>query len=197
MPILIRSGAIVALWIWWTGGLHLDGAMDAADGLAVQDPARRLAVMADSLAGAYGAMTAVVIILLKTCALAAIAADRSWALLFAAAWSRWGQVIAIAWYPYLKAQGKGSFHRDGLMIPFDLLLGLGFIFAAIGTQLYLHPHDWAQIAIRSALGCLLALATGYYFHSRFGGHTGDTYGAVVEWTEMAIVCVWTIPLVFS
>ena len=31
MPILIRSAILVVLWIWWTGGLHLDGAMDAAD----------------------------------------------------------------------------------------------------------------------------------------------------------------------
>ena len=45
MPILTRSGSIVVLWIWWTGGLHLDGAMDTADGLAVQDAERRLAVL--------------------------------------------------------------------------------------------------------------------------------------------------------
>jgi hypothetical protein len=61
MPILTRSGVIVVVWIWWTGGLHLDGAMDTADGLAVQDPDRRLTVMTDSVTGAFGAMVAVVI----------------------------------------------------------------------------------------------------------------------------------------
>jgi adenosylcobinamide-GDP ribazoletransferase len=112
MPELIRSSLIVALWLWWTGGLHLDGAMDAADGLAVQDPDRRLTVMSDSVTGAFGAMVAVVIMLLKVCALAAITHDRAWAITLAAGWGRWGQVLAIAAYPYLKVQGKGAFHRQ-------------------------------------------------------------------------------------
>ncbi len=194
MPILTRSGIIVVLWIWWTGGLHLDGAMDAADGLAVQDPARRLTVMTDSVTGAFGAMVAVVIILLKTCALTAITRDRAWILPLVAGWSRWGQVLAIALYPYLKAQGKGAFHRQGLRIPQDILLGLAFVLAVTGCQIYLQPANTRSICIRSIACCGITALTGYYFHRRFGGHTGDTYGAVVEWTEAFILCLWTIPV---
>ena len=194
MPILTRSGIIVVLWIWWTGGLHLDGAMDTADGLAVQDPARRLTVMTDSVTGAFGAMVAVVIILLKTCALTAITRDRAWILPLVAGWSRWGQVLAIALYPYLKAQGKGAFHRQGLRIPQDILLGLAFVLAVTGCQIYLQPANWSIICIRSIASCGIAALTGYYFHRRFGGHTGDTYGAVVEWTEAFTLCLWTIPV---
>ena len=194
MPILTRSGIIVVLWIWWTGGLHLDGAMDAADGLAVQDPARRLTVMTDSVTGAFGAMVAVVIILLKTCALTAITRDRAWILPLVAGWSRWGQVLAIALYPYLKAQGKGAFHRQGLRVPQDILLGLAFVLAVTGCQIYLQPANWLAICIRSIACCGITALTGYYFHRRFGGHTGDTYGAVVEWTEAFILCLWTIPV---
>ncbi|PSN14766.1 adenosylcobinamide-GDP ribazoletransferase, partial [filamentous cyanobacterium CCT1] len=51
MPPLIRSALVIGLGVWLTGGLHLDGAMDTADGLAVMEPERRLAVMADSRAG--------------------------------------------------------------------------------------------------------------------------------------------------
>ena len=192
MPILTRSGVIVVLWIWWTGGLHLDGAMDAADGLAVQDPDRRLIVMSDSVTGAFGAMVAVVIILLKTCALSEIATDRSWILLLAAGWSRWGQVIAIAFYPYLKVQGKGAFHRQGMSIPIDILLGLAFILAIVGCQIYLQPSQWLVIGLRSIASCGISILTGYYFHRRLGGHTGDTYGAVVEWTEAFTLCLYTI-----
>jgi len=193
MPILIRSGIVVVLWIWWTGGLHLDGAMDAADGLAVQDPERRLLVMSDSVTGAFGAMVAVVIILLKTCALATITGDRLWLLPLVAGWSRWGQVLAIALYPYLKVQGKGAFHRKGMNLPADILLGLAVVLAVTGCQLYLQPANWLFIGVRSIFSCGIAVLTGYYFHHRFGGHTGDTYGAVVEWTEAFILCLYTIP----
>jgi adenosylcobinamide-GDP ribazoletransferase len=194
MPILIRSSFIVVLWIWWTGGLHLDGAMDSADGLAVQDPDRRLTVMSDSVTGAFGAMVAVVIILLKTCALNEITHDRVWILPLVAGWSRWGQVLSIGLYPYLKIQGKGAFHRKGLNLPSDILLGLCFVLAVTGCQLYLQPANWVAIGIRSISSCGIAVAIGYYFHRRFGGHTGDTYGAVVEWSETFILCLFTIPV---
>jgi adenosylcobinamide-GDP ribazoletransferase len=193
MPILMRSAIEVAIWVWWTGGLHLDGAMDTADGLAVQDPDRRLSVMSDSVTGAFGAMVAVVIILLKTCALSVITTDRTWGLLLVAGWSRWGQVLAIALYPYLKLQGKGAFHRKGLSLPFDICLGLACILALTGCQIYLHPLQWLGIGLKAVASCAIAILTGYYFHRRLGGHTGDTYGAVVEWTEALTLCLYTIP----
>ncbi|NJN21573.1 MAG: hypothetical protein HC812_10830 [Leptolyngbya sp. RL_3_1] len=59
LPIGTRSALIVAAWVGLTGGLHLDGAMDTADGLAVMDPEQRLGVMADSRSGAFGVMAAI------------------------------------------------------------------------------------------------------------------------------------------
>jgi adenosylcobinamide-GDP ribazoletransferase len=194
MPILMRSGLVVVLWIWWTGGLHLDGAMDSADGLAVQDPDRRLTVMSDSVTGAFGAIVAVVIILLKTCALNEITHDRIWILALVAGWSRWGQVLAIALYPYLKIQGKGAFHREGMNLPHDVLLGLCLVLAVTGCQIYLQPTNWLEIGIGSVASCGIAVLIGYYFDRRLGGHTGDTYGAVVEWSEALILCLYTIPI---
>jgi adenosylcobinamide-GDP ribazoletransferase len=194
MPILTRSGVIVVLWIWWTGGLHLDGAMDAADGLAVQDPERRLVVMTDSVTGAFGAMVAVVIILLKTCALAEITVDRIWILPLVAGWSRWGQVLSIALYPYLKLQGKGAFHRQGMKLPQDILLGLGLLLAVTSCQIYLQPQHGLEISLRSIASCGISVLVGYYFDRKLGGHTGDTYGAVVEWTEAFTLCLFTIPI---
>src|SRR5919202_5659092 len=74
VPILTRSALVVVSWIALTGGLHLDGVMDTADGLAVKDRQRRLEVMADSATGAFGAMAAVALLLLKTAALTDIEA---------------------------------------------------------------------------------------------------------------------------
>ena len=55
LPNLTCAALTVAIWAAITGGLHLDGAMDTADGLAVTDPERRLEVMKDSATGAFGA----------------------------------------------------------------------------------------------------------------------------------------------
>lgn len=51
MDNLLQSAVVVSLWLALTGGLHLDGVADTADGLAVTNPSKRLAVMQDSYTG--------------------------------------------------------------------------------------------------------------------------------------------------
>ena len=190
-PILTRSGLIVLGWIGLTGGLHLDGAIDTADGLAVLDPQRRLEVMADSRTGAFGVMAAVALMGLKTIALSDLTTSRWLALLTVAGWGRWGQVAAIAHYPYLKSTGKGAFHKPAICSPQDWLLGLIILLGISCLQLIGDPSHWLM-AIGSALGGIaIASLTAAWFNQKLGGHTGDTYGAVVEWTEALLLCVIT------
>jgi len=191
MPNLTRSALIVGIGIAITGGLHLDGAMDTADGLAVQDPQRRLSVMTDSATGAFGAMVACMIILLKTTALTDIHHHR-WLLLMAACgWGRWGQQVAIFAYPYLKPTGKGAFHKAAITNYQDLLPGLLLLLGLSGLQILLDKDILLAIAMAFA-GSVLAVLTGAWFNYKLGGHTGDTYGAVVEWTEALFLCVMTV-----
>lgn len=191
VPVLTRSALVVVLGIAITGGLHLDGAMDTADGLAVQDPSRRLEVMTDSATGAFGAIAAIALILLKTAALTDIESNRWLALMAAAGWGRWGQVVAIARYPYLKPTGKGAFHKEFIRAPQDVLLGLVLLLLLSGLQLIVSPTRPLLAVIMAVAGCLVALLTGAWFHHQLGGHTGDTYGAVVEWTEALLLCLLT------
>lgn len=192
MPVLTRSALVIATGLGITGGLHLDGAMDTADGLAVQDPQRRLAVMADSRTGAFGAMAAVVILGLKTLALADLETSRGLALMAAAGWGRWGQLMAIALYPYLKPMGKGAFHRATLQLPGDLWPGTLGMVGLLGLWCGGNPAQW-PVGLGVALaGSGLALALGAWIARQLGGHTGDTYGAVVEWTEALLLCLITL-----
>ncbi len=188
VPVLVASVLIVGGGIAITGGLHLDGVMDVADGLAVPDPSRRLAVMSDSHMGAFGGMAAVVLILLKVSALAMITEHRVFILVMVSMWGRWAQQWAIARYPYLKKEGKGAFHKAALptfwhTLPSFLgLLGLSGLIWASG----LVP---AEIVLRTVIGAVaFAGLTNAYFYRQLGGHTGDTYGAVVEWTEALLLC---------
>jgi adenosylcobinamide-GDP ribazoletransferase len=187
-PLLTRSAAVVACWVAVTGGLHLDGAIDTADGLAVADAKRRLAVMADSRVGAFGVVAAALLLLLKTAALSDLSAGRWLALMAAAGWGRWGQVAAIAFYPYLKPTGKGAFHKQALRLPQDLVWGFLLLLFWSGMPVFFNPSHW-QLGLAIALtGAVIALLVGFWFYRRLGGQTGDTYGAVVEWTEALILC---------
>ena len=191
LPSLTRNALIAAAWVAITGGLHLDGAMDTADGLSVTEPKRRLDVMKDSATGAFGAMVAIIILLLKTASLSEMSLPFWLALMSAAGWARWGQVCAIAFYPYLKETGKGSFHRQNLRSPQDILLGLIILFCFSGLWLSVDYLRWWQVGIIVIGNSAIALLTGYWFHRQLGGHTGDTYGAVVEWSEALILCFLT------
>lgn len=191
IPQLTRSALIVAIWVGITGGLHLDGAMDTADGLAVPDRERSLAIMKDSATGAFGAMAGMIILLLKTAALSEITHLTWLSLSLTAAWARWGQLIAIAFYPYLREEGKGAFHKKNISLPQDILVGSLPLLFCQGILIYLEPELWVQWLIL-LVGCAaIALATGYYFYYQLKGHTGDTYGAVVEWSEALIICLFT------
>lgn len=201
LPPLTRSALIIAAWIAITGGLHLDGAIDTADGLAVTEPNRRLEVMADSATGAFGAMAAVVLVILKTVALSDIEQDRWLLLLFACGWGRWAQQVAIARYPYLKPTGKGAFHKAAISslwhtLP-SLLLLLGLSAIPLTLPLFLahsplSPLPFPLVLTTGLGGMTIALLVPAWFNHKLGGHTGDTYGAVVEWTEALFLVLCTV-----
>lgn len=192
MPVLTRSALVVLVWLALTGGLHLDGAMDTADGLAVMEPERRLAVMADSVAGAFGVMVAIALLSLKIVALSELTGDRTLALMAAAGWGRWGQLMAIARYPYLKAEGKGAFHKASIRSSWAALpTGLLLVILG-GVQGATAPDLWPRAVLMTFGGGAIALGTGAWFHHKLGGHTGDTYGAVVEWTEALLLALLTL-----
>lgn len=195
MPNLTRSALIVAIWVALTGGLHLDGAIDTADGLAVLDQQRRLEVMKDSVSGAFGVMAAVVLLLLKTAALSDLHSGRWFGLMAAAGWGRWGQVVAIAFYPYLHPTGTSAFHKQAIRLPEDFLLGLFFLFSLSGCYIGLNPTQWWSGVEIAVAGCIVAVLSSGWLGQLLEGHTGDTYGAIVEWSEALLLCLLTILLV--
>ncbi len=191
LPILVRSALIVAAWVATTGGLHLDGAMDTADGLAVLDRQRRLTVMSDSHTGAFGVMAGGIILLLKVTAIASLTHHLTLALMLAAGWGRWGQLAAIAFYPYLKPTGKGAFHKAAIRSRWAIVLPWLFGVGISSGLAWGFGLSIGVIVGMTAIGCGLSLLTGAWFQWQLGGQTGDTYGAIVEWTEALLLCALT------
>jgi adenosylcobinamide-GDP ribazoletransferase len=48
---------------------------------------------------------------------------------------------------------------------------------------------WGPLLLWTLGAALGALAVGHWIYRQLGGHTGDTYGATVEWSE-AIALLW-------
>ena len=195
MPPAMQSLLVVGLWLGITGGLHLDGAMDTADGLAAGDRTvrgtqRRLQAMTDSAAGAFGVMVAIAVLLLKFVAAMHLPEPRWVWWLLIPVWGRWGQLAAISFYPYLKPEGKGRFLKDTTRRE-DLALASVGVFVVV-LVLRLAVHSVALFPLWG-LGCAaIALGVGGWFHQQLGGHTGDTYGATVEWTEAISLAIATL-----
>ena len=186
-PPMLQAAILVCLWLWVTGGLHLDGVMDTADGLAVP-PERRLAVMADSVSGAFGVMAAIALVLLKTAALASLVEVPGAWMAVAAGWGRWGQQVAIAYYPYLKAEGKGSIHQSTMRSGWDTVPSLLLLLGVCAWPLHAHSVDWLM-PLCLGIGGLIAPLVASWLGQQLGGHTGDSYGATVEWTEAIALVV--------
>jgi adenosylcobinamide-GDP ribazoletransferase len=99
--LLPQLALVLAFDLWITGGLHLDGAMDTADGLAA-GPRRCLEAMEDSRVGASGVQALVQLLALRLAGLALLAAAAPWALLWAAVWGRLSPLVAMQAFPYLR-----------------------------------------------------------------------------------------------
>ena len=191
IPNLTRCALVVLAWVWITGGLHLDGVIDTADGLAVPDSDRRLEVMADSRTGAFGVMAAIALLLLKTTALTDLTNYRWLGLMLAGTWGRWAQVWAIACYPYLKPEGKGAFHKQHLQLPWDLLPGAISLIGLSIAEYFLTSWSVPLIPITLLMGSSLIWTINTWHDRQLQGMTGDTYGAIVEWVEAFMLCFLT------
>ncbi len=72
-PLYVVAALALGLWVFLTGGLHLDGFMDTADGLLSYRPRERmLEIMKDSRVGAMGVIACVLLLLMKMMLLAAL-----------------------------------------------------------------------------------------------------------------------------
>ena len=193
VPLLAQVALVLAAGLLLSGGLHMDGAMDTADGLAAGE--RLLEAMDDSRVGASGTQALALLLLLRTAALATLGAAAPVALVWAALWGRVAPLLAMARFPYLRPGGTAAFHREhwaGLAVelrPTALVVALLMV-----VPLMLNPGAagargiWAGSGLGMAVlvglaGLLPALVVPLWLGRRLGGHSGDSYGACVEWSE--------------
>jgi adenosylcobinamide-GDP ribazoletransferase len=181
---LLGAVAAVAVLAVLTGGLHLDGVADAADGLfGVGSLERRLEVMRDPRIGSFGAIALVLVLVGDVAALAVMSPAKAIvALVVAGALSRLAMLAAVVLAPYRREAGLGL-AAQGSHGRFDLLLG-----AALAALACLLDVQHALIAVL-VVG-FVAIGVAALARRRIGGATGDVYGLVAEAGLLAALIVF-------
>jgi len=178
----VAAFLLVAAGSALSGGLHLDGLADTADGLFLWgDADRRLAVMRDPRVGSFGVAALVLVLLGKFAALGALAGPaRSLAILGAATIGRSLVLVSAGLAPYARPDGTGRIVVDATR-PRDAL-GAAVVAVAVGLGVAGRP---GLIAAVLALGTALALTR--LASRKLGGVTGDTLGALIELGELIVL----------
>ena len=184
---ILTNVLLLIILIILTGALHLDGFIDTCDGLAVKSSASdKLKIMSDSRVGGFGVVGGSCLVLAKFASLLALPQGlRASALILMPVLSRWGMVYAISAFPSAKGIGMGWAVKLGANWK-----GLA-IATAISLAIALLLLKWWGVALLATL-CLILLAFSKYLCSRFGGLTGDNYGAINELAEVSTLILMFI-----
>ncbi|MEK3882273.1 adenosylcobinamide-GDP ribazoletransferase [Paenibacillus sp. PL2-23] len=197
---------LVGLGVMLTGGLHLDGWMDTADGVfSHRSRERMLEIMKDSRVGAMGVIAAVLLLLLKISVVAELLAllgqhevSIGWLFILACSWSRAWMAAAIGGWPTARGEEGLAALFNGVnswgaswalllagLVSFAALQAASLQSAALPTQTVI-----GALLIVAGAGIVSALcgaSMAIWLTRKLGGLTGDTYGAMNEAIEACVL----------
>jgi adenosylcobinamide-GDP ribazoletransferase len=182
LPAGPTSALLLAALALLSGGLHLDGVADTADGMALQgDRAARLGVMSEGNTGPAGVMALALVLLIQWAGIAALEGPvRSATLLLAPALGRWGVVPVVVLFRPARPRGLGhALHRGAWPLAAPIATAI-----AGGAAVLLFGLGGVVLI---SMAALLALVVAWSASRMLGGVTGDTYGACIEVAFAAVV----------
>ena len=180
-PLVVVGILVVAADLVLTGGLHLDGLADSADGLLPpMDRDRRLAVMARPDVGAF-AVAGVVVVLAARWAALSVDGIESWSFVPIWAGSRTLVAVVPAIVPYARPGGLAAPFLEGARLWLVLWLA-----PAVAALVLIEGVSGAVAAGVAAVVTIGMVALAW---RRLGGFTGDVLGAVIMVAETAALLV--------
>ncbi|MHB1127167.1 MAG: adenosylcobinamide-GDP ribazoletransferase [Bacillota bacterium] len=171
-----------------SGGLHMDGLMDTADGLfSGRGRERALEIMRDSRVGAMGVIAFGSVLMLKVALLGGIdPAFKIKALILAPVLGRWTMTISAARFPYARKEpGLGQTYTEYVRWKEVLVASLITLAAA-----YL-MIGWSGLVLAGVV-FIASQAVSSWMARRVGGMTGDTFGALNEMMEVTALFVLAV-----
>lgn len=201
LPPLPAAVLALAVWIALSGGLHLDGWMDTADGvLSHRSRERMLEIMRDSRVGAMGVIAGMLLLLFKFSLLSVLLQpqmDRgAWMwLMTIPVWSRWWMCAAMIRWPKARADsGMAALFNGAAGRELAGATAGAFIVAVMAPVVGGMPVGAAVAAALLSLFVCTAAGTvsAWWLTRKLGGLTGDTYGAMNEGLEALLLCVLVV-----
>jgi adenosylcobinamide-GDP ribazoletransferase len=182
---LLGAALAVGVLALLTGGLHLDGLADTADGLGSRRPRdQALAIMRRSDVGPLGVAALLFTVLVQITALATV--NPGWpgagAVLLAAVTGRVTVVLATGRRsPAARPDGFGAMVAAATTVRARVAAGTAVLVVAAGTAAVVSGPVTAVRAATAVLAGLLAAALLRRIAvRRLGGLTGDVFGALIE-----------------
>jgi adenosylcobinamide-GDP ribazoletransferase len=171
----VVAALLLALWVFATGALHLDGLADSADAWigGFGDRQRTLDIMRDPRCGPVAVAVVAVLLIAKFAALEALIATNAW-LAVAAAPVLGRTVVPLLFVTtrYVRSGGVGAVLAERL--PRKPAVAIVACFALLGGI--------ANLWMALTAGIVFIVLRAMMVH-RIGGTTGDTAGAMVELVE--------------
>ena len=188
LPDNIRNVLMLILLVYLTGGLHLDGFIDSVDGLfSCRKKDEILEIMHDSLIGAFGAISVILLFLLKLYLFIELSGDlRKAALLLMPVFSRW-MIVFAAWnYPLAVSSSIGRGFNYSLSWK-QLLEGIIYLFTIVYVVYYLFSFKIYLSIIIFLVSFIITHLFSKYVIIKIDGLTGDIYGAINEIIEVVVL----------
>ena len=187
-PAGVAAALVLGLWVWSTGGLHLDGLADTVDawvgGLGNRE--RTLAIMKDPSSGPAGVSALVLILIAKFAGLEAlIGAGDAWGLLWVPVLARAQLPLLLLTTPYARPGGMAA--DPARHAP----AGAARLVVALSAGAGVVVLGWVGLLLVGAAALLYWLLRRALMR-RLGGFTGDTAGALVELTEALLILVLAV-----
>ncbi len=191
--LLLAAALAIGVLALLTGGLHLDGLADTADGLGSRRPRdEALAIMRRSDIGPFGVVALIIVLLVQITALAAVPPGWPGAAAVAAAVVTGRAAVVLATGPGAPAarpDGFGALVAGSASLPARIAAGAALLASVAAAGL---AWGWPG-SVRGAAAVLAGLLAADLLRRaatrRLGGVTGDVFGALIEVSSTTVLLV--------
>jgi adenosylcobinamide-GDP ribazoletransferase len=180
LPSRLTNVFLLILFVYITGGLHLDGLIDTADGiLSCREKERVLEIMHDSLIGSFGALTLFLTLFLKYNLLMELQGPyRSGVLILIPVISRWMIVFAAKCYPLATSSklGKGFNYKLGYK---QIIEATGILLITFLLNYFLFDFSVLLALLIFGGSLIITIVFSQNIINKIGGLTGEINEVVV------------------